>query len=282
MWINHVASSYESVDETNKIITISIAAQLAKLAKDIQDNDANPSTFEYMGWTFKLTSDIDLSGKIWTPIGADLTNYYQASFRGTFDGNHHKITNMHAVANGWAGLFGPIHSGMEVIIKDLTIEDFVVESNHYAGAIVGWIEQASQAVTISGCVVNQGTITSTPELIGTSYDNGDKVGGICGNIYKATSAASEVRIVGNTVSNVDITAYRDLGGLLGYAANVTTISGNTVSSVNIYQNNTNAYKDSVTTYGPIIGRNVNSVTSGNTTENVNIYTGTPGSYNIVE
>lgn len=178
MWINHAASSYESVDETNKIITISTAAQLAKLAKDIQDNDANPSTFEYMGWTFKLTSDIDFSGKIWTPIGADLTNYYQASFRDTFDGNHHKITNMHAVANGWAGLFGPIHSGMEVIIKDLTIEDFVVESNHYAGAIVGWIEQASQAVTISGCVVNQGTITSTPELIGTSYDNGDKVGGI--------------------------------------------------------------------------------------------------------
>ena len=277
-WINYAAASYESVDETNKVITIANAAQLAKLAKDIQDNDSKPSTFAYMGYTFKLTADIDLAGKIWTPIGADLANFYQASFRGTFDGDSHKISNMNSVHTEYAGLFGPVHSGMPVVIKNLTVDQFVLVSNHYAGAVAAWIEQASEAVTITNCTASNGTITSSPIQINNEWDNGDKAGGICGFAH----GSSTFVVTDNTVSNVDITAYRDLGGVLGYAYQMSNISGNTISNVNVYQNNTNAYKsDPITTFDAVIGRNAGSTPSNNTVTNFKKYTGVPGAYTEV-
>ena len=287
-WIDNAAEAYESVDNDNKVITIATAAQLAKLAKDIKDNDTGAggtSTFKYLGYTFKLTADIDLGGKIWTPIGADLASPYSCTFRGTFDGNNHTISNMNAVHNEYAGLFGPLHSGYQlpIIIKDLTIKDFVVESNHFAGGIAAWFNRGGDLMSITNCSVIDGTITSSPELLGTNWDNGDKVGGICGYVFDGEQLLTIKR---NTVSKVNITAYRDFGGLIG-AADGLEVTENTISDVNLYQNNTNAYKpDAITTYDAVVGKEIANKKAcnihDNTVTNVKKYTGTPGAYTEVQ
>ena len=51
-----------------------------------RSTDAKPLYNAYTGVYFKLTSDIDLNNKEWTPIGS-----YAVRFNGNFDGNGHIV-----------------------------------------------------------------------------------------------------------------------------------------------------------------------------------------------
>ncbi len=202
-----------------------------------------------------LKSDIDLAGIAWTPIG-NLVSYPSDSFAGTFDGEEHVISNMKTSDftpdYATAGLFGSLVG----TIKNITLKDFEVKSSHYAAAFVGY---ASQSMTIENCKAINGAITSSPELIGHDYDNGDKVGGIIG--YGTAGTISNCLIDGVTV-----TAYRDLGGIAGAFSG--TISNCQVMNSTICQDNTNGYKTSVDTYHEILGRDLGATLSGNTFQNV--------------
>lgn len=199
---------------------------------------------QYSGKTVLLTADLDLSGEAnWTPIG-NLVAYPGQSFKGTFDGQGHVIsnltTNQTTPKYAVAGLFGSVVDGT---IKNVTVKNVNIKSTHYAGGIVAY---TSNNPTIENCKVIGGTITSIPELVGSEYDNGDKVGGIMGY------ATANSTINNCYVEDVTITAYRDLGGIVGFSAG--NVTNNSVKNVTINQDNTNAYKDAVTTYGDIIGR----------------------------
>ena len=116
---------------------ISSSYQLAQLAYNVNNGNA------YSGTYFKLTSDLDLSGKEWVRIGKDYTN----GFNGVFDGNQHKIegltiTRLH-LGNGYGhGLFGVLLSEGE--ISNLTIQSGEIhpvqtpESNVGFGSIAGY------------------------------------------------------------------------------------------------------------------------------------------------
>ena len=225
-------------DADGFITTISSVEDLKAFRDDVNSGK------QYAGKTVTLTADLDLSGENWKPIG-NLVSYPGQSFNGTFDGNGKTISNLTCVDNtakhAVAGLFGSIVSGT---IKDLTLKNVNISSTHYAGAIVAY---TSGKPTIKNCKVIGGTIKSTPELVDGSYDNGDKVGGIMGY---ATSGS----VVDSCyVEDVTISAYRDLGGIIGFSAG--EVTNNTVKDCTIIQDNTNAYKDAVTTYSYIIGRN---------------------------
>ena len=216
--------------------------------------DAVNNGTTYAGQTVKLTADLDLSSEAnWVPIG-NLVAYPGQSFNGTFDGNGNKISNITCNANtpnhAVAGLFGSVVNGT---IKDLTVENVNISSTHYAAGIVAY---TSNGPTIENCKVIGGTISSTPELLNGSYDNGDKVGGIMGY---ATAGST---INNCWVENVTITAYRDLGGIVGYSAG--TVTNNTAKNVTVTQDLTNGYKDPTpTTVGDIIGRNEGATLSNN-------------------
>ena len=61
----------------------------------------------FLGDHFKLTSDIDLTGVNWQPIGTSSSNAY----KGTFDGNGHTIKNLTINSTqSLVGLFGYIQS----------------------------------------------------------------------------------------------------------------------------------------------------------------------------
>ena len=194
-----------------------------------------------------LDEDIDLNGVEWEPIGKNtVAAYPNGTFDATFDGNNHTISNLKASSNeaNWAaaGLFGTVTGAT---IKNVKLSNVKVSSTHYVGAIVGYHGDES-TVTIENCHVDGGTITSTPELVGSSYDNGDKAGGIVGYMTATGS------VTGCTVSNLTIKAYRDLGGIIGCAAG--TVTGCTATNVALIQDGTYDYGKKPATFNGVVGR----------------------------
>lgn len=223
--------SVTEVTDNNDVYEINTAAELAWIAKTVNDGR---STFS--GKTVKLMKDLNLANKSWTPIGS-VVSYPSKTFAGTFDGQGHTISNMYAVdhtANyASAGLFGSITG----VVQNLTISSATVISNHYAGGICGF-SSANIGMRIENCKVTNSTITSTPELINTEWDNGDKAGGIIGYCVIGDT------ITGNSIENTTIKGYRDLGGIVGYSVAVTTITNNTVGdNVTIKCDNSHNYKN---------------------------------------
>lgn len=221
--------SADAVTEVDGVYEIKNAAQLAWVSQQV-----NSGATTFSGKTVKLVDDIYLGGKSWTPIG-NVVSVPSVAFHGTFDGNGKTIHDLNASDNtpnySTAGLFGSVVSA---IIKDLTIENAIVKSNHYAGVICGYSEGESK---ILNCKVSNVSVTSAPELLGAEWDNGDKVGGIAGYIVSA-------EVGGCTVENAAIQGYRDLGGIVGYANTTSKVTGNALKgTVTITVDKSHNYKE---------------------------------------
>ena len=246
--------SAPSYNTQTKTWSVTKASELAWLAAAVNGD----VTVTRAGDTFStdnvvLTADIDLGNYPWTPIG--LTGD-QAGFQGTFDGQGHTISNLYVDltknrTHQSAGLFGSARgtikdftvrnatiknldiigsatsSGSAVIvgasqhgavIEDVHVVNAVVSSNRKAAGIAGYFKG-----TITGCTVENATITVTPDLLESGkYDNGDKVGGIM------AYSNGGVTLTGNTVKNFTVKGYRDAGGVAGYAQSGDNVSDNTV------------------------------------------------------
>lgn len=254
--------SADSVTEVDGVYEIKNAAQLAWVSQQV-----NSGATTFSGKTVKLVDDIYLGGKSWTPIGT-VVSVPSVAFYGTFDGNGKTIHDLNASDNtpnySTAGLFGSLVSAT---IKDLTIENAVVKGNHYAGVICGYSEGES---TIQNCKVSNATVTSTPELLGAKWDNGDKVGGIAGYIVSA-------EVTGCTVENAVIQGYRDLGGIVGYANTTSKVTGNALKgTVTITVDKSHNYKeytsDAQFDANPYVGeKSAEATVSDNTGEAVILY-----------
>ena len=88
----------------------------------------------------KLTADLDLNGKLWTPIAAGIGN---KSYSKVLDGNGHIIKNLYvngselaAINNEYAqnlGLIAVLGSGA---VKNLTLENVDIQASTNAGDIL--------------------------------------------------------------------------------------------------------------------------------------------------
>ncbi len=152
----------------------------------------------------KLTSDIDLTGKDWTPIG-QATNTYSdyVAYGGTFDGGGHMVSGL-AINNAktYQALFGYVKGGT---IRDLTVKGSVktsTKSSSYAAGIVSY----GNPVTVKNCT-NEVDVTASAKgyaagvcaYLGTgskmeSCANkgsvsgyGDYVGGVAGTVTGSTT-----------------------------------------------------------------------------------------------
>ena len=107
-----------------------------------------------------LDTDIDLTGKDWTPIGTD----YDNSYKGTFDGGGHTITGLTFTTNDeYAGLFGWLNRAGTV--KNVVMDGIQITCNHrlgYAGGVAGFswgtIENCSVSGSVSGTVYVGGVV----------------------------------------------------------------------------------------------------------------------------
>ncbi len=238
---NYSITGADSYNVFPRDVVIATAADLAAF------RDAVNAGTDYKGKVVKLADDIDLNNAEWTPIGG--ADSYANNFAGTFDGQGHTIKNLKVSNTSHAGLFGTMVGG---VIKNLTIDGAQLTTNHYAGGIVAWDEAGGGSLTIENCHVKNAIITvSAEQKADGSWDNGDNAGGIIGFSYYNT-------IIGCSVENTTITAYRDCGGIVGYAEGGTVKNNTVKSGVKLIQDNSHNYKNYTTeeavNFGDIIGR----------------------------
>ncbi len=189
----------------------------------------------YSGKTIRLRNDIKITAN-WTPIGTAAN-----PFKGTFDGQNHKVWYMRTSSSTPRGLFGYIENS---VIKDLIVttnsnvnyatSSYEIKATTYGGGIVGCATKS----TIQDCSFN-GNITSTSTWIGgivgkmvstkvsrcvtagtISSSTSTYVGGICGHASYGESAS----VIEDCASNMDIFGVSSVGGIAGYISN-STIQG---------------------------------------------------------
>ena len=129
-----------------------------------------------------LDTDIDLTGKDWTPIGTDYDNAYT----GTFDGGGHTITGLTVTTNDqYAGLFGYLGKfGKFCTVKNVVMDGIQITCNHRLGS-AGGVAGYSRAVTIENCSVS-GSVSGTMRA-------GGVVGGLNGGSITGCSSSATVK-----------------------------------------------------------------------------------------
>ncbi len=243
--VKHWDGTTKAVAEVNGTYTVTEPAELAWVAQQVNsgENSFEGKAVVLQGEVIDLNSQ---NNQLWTPIGVS-----GKPFKGSFDGNGVVIRNMKVSTLECAGLFGNVVSSG---IKNVVLEDVVIESSHYAGAVVGYAYS-----DVINCSVDGLTLTVTPnDTTRAAYDNGDKVGGIVGYVAEKRGTAG-YKINNNTVKNATITAYRDLGGVAG-AAYIAECVGNKVeNSVLTVDQTVNSYGEKDANLGEFVGRVLSGV-----------------------
>ena len=186
---------------------------------------------------FFLTTDVDMEGYNWNALKLENIN---------FDGQGHTISNLTVEGTDRVALFSQIYGST---VENVVLDGAEISGNHYVGGIVGY----QLSGTVSNCEVKNSVIKATPNKVGDSFDNGDKVGGVVGLLYLGADAT--VRLEGCKVDNVEIHGYRDIGGIVG-AANQAVVTNNTVEgNINLHIDQvTNSYGAQAENAGAIVGR----------------------------
>ena len=176
--------------ESNGSYTVTSADGLMNIAELVNGGKSNIN--------ITLDTDIDLTGKDWTPIGTD----YDNSYKGTFDGGGHTITGLIFTTNDeYAGLFGYLNRAGTV--KNVVMEGVQITSNQIYGGSIGGVVGSSWG-TIENCSVS-GSIS------GTVY-----VGGVVGvQIGGSITGCSSSATVKGTV---------DVGGVAGQTNSSATLT----------------------------------------------------------
>ena len=188
----------------------------------------------YAGVSFKLTSDLDLSGVEWAPIGnMNDMETHSTLFLGSFDGDGHTISNLNYtsdVYNCGAGLFG-VSCGE---VKNLTLENATVavtEGTSMAiGGVVGYNMGSVDNVTLKG----DSTITGNNCV-------GGIVGGNNNSITNCTVEGATVVVIGDNhftdqIIQADVAECGGLGGIGGCLEMMDTIT-NCTADVTIESEN---------------------------------------------
>ena len=199
-----------------------------------------------------LDTDIDLTGKDWTPIGTDFHN----SYTGTFDGGGHTITGLTFTTNDkYAGLFGWLNKAGTV--KNVVMEGVQITSNQiYGGSIGGvagysWgtIENCSVSGSVSGTVYVGGVVGAQIDgsITGCSSSATVKgmvdVGGVAGQT-NSSATLTACYATGNVIIEIDPVKNISGGGLVGfnggngvwacYATGNVTSTGSSTGNVHIF------------------------------------------------
>ena len=253
-WDGTADTDWYKAEET--VFDIASAEALAGVSKLA----ANGETFE--GITLRLTRDIDLAGLAWDPI---------KKFCGIFDGENHKISNMHVEREeGQSGFFEYLNGAQ---VKNLVLEDAQVvmpdtNSSFYQGVLAGWATTGSEIINCgaSGSITADASGSDVPSVSGfigsckgdtklascwstvdvetTDSEMACMAGGLVGQWENAANGAQIIdSYFGGSVTVAEATT--SAGGILGaglsFNGNVVLIKGCvSYGSLSTPQNNANA------------------------------------------
>ena len=227
--------------------TVSTGAELAWLAELVNNGttpNPAPKTRAGADINFVLTSDIDLGGYQWTPIGTEANN-----FTGTFNGNGHTIANLKIEESeakegkAYIGFFG---YAKNATIKNVTFENVnlnipcldIDHSQGHIGAVAGSLEGTStiENVTVKGDITVYATQTANGASRVAVVAGGNSYGNVTmKNVHVIANEGSSLIANNNTgalagqlqgkmvfencSSNIDVTVNKFFaGGLVGIAA----------------------------------------------------------------
>ena len=177
-----------------------------------------------------LTTNIDLTGEAWTPIGSESNPY-----TGTFDGQNHTISGMTLEnAESYSGLFGNVTGTVRdfTVTGSITItgDETVSRVGGAVGSLGGTVSGVTSGVNITVSAGNDhigGVVGSMPENSSPTVES-------CvytGNITVTVEAGSVAGIVGyirtGTIQNcanqggisINTGGNGSVGGILGYCNN---------------------------------------------------------------
>ena len=228
------------------------AEQLAYLAQQVNKGK------DYQRVHFRLVSDLDLSGKEWTPIGTDGNPFW-----GGFDGGGHTITGMTITGKeaSYVGLFGECHNFTTAssYIKSVTVKGANISGKSFVGAIAGGGANISDCYSIenticarrqvggvcgsligniSGCYNSSSVsgISTAGGIMGTASYEGNVGNGVvqyCYNIGAVTVSQQDSYvggITGASANRYDISNCLNCGKITGNGKNVGGIAGSTYSN----------------------------------------------------
>jgi len=217
--------------ESNGSYTVTSADGLMNIAKLVNGGKSDIN--------ITLDTDIDLTGKDWTPIGTSFSNKYT----GTFDGGGHTIKGLTVTTNDqFVGLFGYLDRAGTV--KNVVMEGIQITSNHMlmsgnTGGVVGYswgtIENCSVSGSVSGTNCVGGVVGSQKagSIIGCSSSAIVKgthyVGGVAGEKWGTMTACYAT---GNVT--LEINSPQDLsgGGVVGLNGGSTVLACYATGNVN--------------------------------------------------
>ena len=166
----------------------------------------------------KLTADIDLNNKPWTPIGQTIPGQSSNAFAGKFDGGgytvsgliieHLRLSSFVNINYGFFGTVSSVSSTIRASIHDLNLIGsvkheqiaYISASKGNAGGLCG----QANSTDIYNCTVNVSVTVIEPSSV---YGDPAPAGGICGR-------ASDVNIT-DCVSYGNISGAGTAGGIVG-------------------------------------------------------------------
>ena len=150
---------WKSVTTSGTTYSVTNAEGLASINSAMADNTTG------VGIAINLLSDIDFTGKTWTPVRSHID---WKSTMNEFNGNGHTISNL--TINGTA-MFSIFANNHDVVVKDVTFDNAKVTCNGINSAII--VGQTYNNLLLQNVDVKNSAITGTYKvatLVGTVYD----------------------------------------------------------------------------------------------------------------
>lgn len=172
-------------------------------------NNVNMGT-TYEGTTVCLGYDVNLAGKVFDPIGKDISDV----FRGTFNGQGHTFKNVVInTTSEYVGIFGLLYGAT---IKNFIIEKTCSITGSYAldlttvGSAIGWCNSYYSACNVLN-IINMASVTYTGDGVQSLF-----FGGIVGNV-QTHNYESTVKNCANygTITHTGQSTYSYTGGIVG-------------------------------------------------------------------
>ncbi len=190
LWNGETDTSWYSVVETE--FYIATAEQLAGLSELVYNG------VDFANTSIIITTDIDLNGIDWLPIGTS----WEKTFAGSFDGNGHTVYNVKLSDGDNIGFFGYSVGNIErIYVNNITIH-CSISGQVNAGGLIGW---------------NEGNVTDCHVNVNIDLQNG---GGDIGGLIGRNNGNCEHSSANGTIK-IDVMqnygTYNDtfLGGLIG-------------------------------------------------------------------
>lgn len=232
-WTDIVTEQPEGyIEDGNGNVTISSPEGLAWLSAVVNGLHGNVAkTFD--GKTISLTTDIDLQGYRWFPIGRGwyANTQYNTCFNGVFNGNNHAISGLYVNDSGCnLGLFGYAGYGStETSFSDVVLTDGLVNcyyNNVDGGGYGGLLGSGVEVKEILGCssnVIVKGTMS---------------VGSLCGYLFDQEGYAT---VVSNCSATGDVYGRESTAGLIGDARGIIVQNSYATGSVYLLEGNWNPW-----------------------------------------